>query len=80
MSQKNLNVQNKTHKFLIDKLKDERTLQIYKKFENNFNLKKNLVVNIKSLLLNVGVILDPLTLYKLITQYRYYHVNMRRIK
>ena len=23
----------KTHKFLIDKLKDKRTLQIYKKFE-----------------------------------------------
>ena len=33
MSPKNLNVQSKTHKFLLDKLKDKRTLQIYKKFE-----------------------------------------------
>ena len=27
--------QSKTHKFLLDKLKDKRTLQIYKKFENH---------------------------------------------
>ena len=44
MSQKNLNVQNKTHKFLLDKLKDSRTLQIYKKFESNLPSKKNFVV------------------------------------
>ena len=34
MSPKNLNVSKKTHKFLLNKLKDKRTLQIYKKFEN----------------------------------------------
>ena len=44
MSQKNLNVQNKTHKFLLDKLKDKRTLRIYKKFEKNFKIKKNAIV------------------------------------
>ena len=35
MSLKNLNASKKTHKFLLDKLKDKRTLQIYKKFESN---------------------------------------------
>ena len=35
MSLKNLNVSKKTHKFLLDKLKDKKTLQIYKKFEKN---------------------------------------------
>jgi tRNA(Ile)-lysidine synthase len=44
MSLKNLNVSKKTHKFLLDKLKDSRTLQIYKKFESNLPIKKNLVV------------------------------------
>ncbi len=44
MSLKNLNVSNKTHKFLIDKLKDKKTLQIYKKFEKNLNLKQNFIV------------------------------------
>ena len=44
MSRKNLNVSKKTHKFLLDKLKDSRTLQIYKKFENNLPVKKNFVV------------------------------------
>ena len=44
MSQKNLNVQNKTHKFLLDKLRDKRTLQIYKKFEKNLNVKKSAIV------------------------------------
>ena len=44
MSPKNLNVQSKTHKFLLDKLKDKRTLQIYKKFENNLNINKNFIV------------------------------------
>ena len=33
MSLKNLNVPSKIHKFLLSKLKDKRTLQIYKKFE-----------------------------------------------
>jgi tRNA(Ile)-lysidine synthase len=44
MSLKNLNVSKKTHKFLLDKLKDSRTLQIYKKFEINLPVKKNFVV------------------------------------
>jgi tRNA(Ile)-lysidine synthase len=44
MSPKNLNVSKKTHKFLIDKLKDKRTLQIYKKFERNIALNKNFIV------------------------------------
>jgi tRNA(Ile)-lysidine synthase len=44
MSLKNLNASKKTHKFLLDKLKDSRTLQIYKKFENNLPVKKNFLV------------------------------------
>ena len=44
MSLKNLNASKKTHKFLLDKLKDSRTLQIYKKFENNLPIKKKFVV------------------------------------
>jgi tRNA(Ile)-lysidine synthase len=44
MSLKNLNVSKKTHKFLLDKLKDSRTLQIYKKFECNLPAKKNFIV------------------------------------
>jgi tRNA(Ile)-lysidine synthase len=46
MSLKNLNVSKKTHKFLLDRLKDRRTLQIYKKFENNLPIKKNFLVAI----------------------------------
>jgi tRNA(Ile)-lysidine synthase len=44
MSLKSLNVSKKTHKFLLDKLKDNRTLQIYKKFESNLFIKKNFIV------------------------------------
>jgi tRNA(Ile)-lysidine synthase len=44
MSLKNLNVSKKTHKFLLDKLKDSRTLQIYKKFENNLPIKNNFII------------------------------------
>jgi tRNA(Ile)-lysidine synthase len=44
MSLKNLNASKKTHNFLLDKLKDGRTLQIYKKFESNLPVKKNFVV------------------------------------
>ena len=44
MSPKSLNVSKKTHKFLLDKLKDNRTLQIYKKFESNLPIKKNFIV------------------------------------
>ena len=43
MSLKSLNVSKKTHKFLLDKLKDRRTLQIYKKFENNLPNKTNFI-------------------------------------
>jgi tRNA(Ile)-lysidine synthase len=39
-----LNVSKKTHKFLLDKLKDRRTLQIYKKFENNLPVKDNFII------------------------------------
>ena len=44
MSLKNLNVSKKTHKFLLDKLKDNKTLQIYKKFEKNLPNKKKFIV------------------------------------
>ena len=44
MSPKNLNVSNKTHKFLLKKLKDKKTLKIYKKFEKGFNLNENFIV------------------------------------
>jgi tRNA(Ile)-lysidine synthase len=44
MSPKNLNVSSKTHKLLLDKLKDKRTLQIYKKFENYLNISENFTV------------------------------------
>ena len=44
MSPKNLNASNKTHKFLIDKLKDKKIFQIYKKFEKNLNLNQNFIV------------------------------------
>ena len=44
MSLKNLNVSKKTHKFLLDKLKDSRTLQIYNKFESNLPTKKIFLV------------------------------------
>ena len=44
MSPKNLNVSSKTHKFLLDKLKDKKTFQIYNKFEKNLNLNEDLIV------------------------------------
>ena len=44
MSPKNLNVSKKTHKFLLDKLKDRRTLKIYKKFEGELRINKNFIV------------------------------------
>ena len=44
MSPKNLNVSKKTHKFLIDKLKDKRTFEIYKKFESDIILNKDFIV------------------------------------
>ena len=44
MSPKNLNVPNKTHRNLLNKLKDKRISQIYKKFEKNLKLKENFIV------------------------------------
>ena len=44
MSLKNLNVSNKTHKFLLNKLKDKETFQFYKKFEKKLNLNDNFIV------------------------------------
>ncbi len=44
MSPKNLNALKKTHKFLLNKLKDRRTLQIYKKFETELTINKNFIV------------------------------------
>ncbi len=41
MSQKNLNVSSKTHRFLINKLKNKRIFKIYKIFESNLDLNVN---------------------------------------
>ena len=41
MSLKNSNASKKTHKFLLSKLKDKRTLKIYKKFEGELAINKN---------------------------------------
>ena len=46
MSQANLNVSKKTHKFLIDKLKDKRILKIYKRFERDLNINSDFLKNI----------------------------------
>jgi len=44
MSPKNLNVSKKTHKFLLNKLKDKRILQIYKKFERDLSVNEEFIV------------------------------------
>ena len=44
MSQKNSNVPNKTHRHLLNKLKDKRTFQIYKEFEKKILLNQNFIV------------------------------------
>ena len=44
MSPKNLNVSSKTHKLLLNKLKDKKINQIYKKFENSLNLNEDFIV------------------------------------
>ena len=46
MSPKNLNVSKKTHKFLLNKLKDKRILQIYKKFESDLVVNQDYIVAI----------------------------------
>ena len=44
MSPKNLNASNKTHKFILNKLKDKKTFQIYKKFEKDLKLNEDFMV------------------------------------
>tara|TARA_B100001173_G_scaffold153016_1_gene132694 strand:+ start:194 stop:1219 length:1026 start_codon:yes stop_codon:yes gene_type:complete len=44
MSLKNLSVQNKTHKFLLSKLKNKRIAQIYNKFERHLSVDKDFIV------------------------------------
>ena len=44
MSLKSLNVLKKTHKFLLNKLKDKRILKIYKKFENDLAKNQDFIV------------------------------------
>ena len=44
MSLKNLNAPNKTHKFLLNKLKDKKIFQIYNKFEKDFILNEDFIV------------------------------------
>ena len=44
MSPKNLNASNKTHKFLLNKLKDKETFQIYQKFEKDLLLNDDFIV------------------------------------
>ena len=44
MSPKNLNASNKTHKFLLNQLKDKQTSKIYKKFEENLKLSEDFIV------------------------------------
>jgi tRNA(Ile)-lysidine synthase len=44
MSLKNSNVPSKTYKLLLNKLKDKRIIQIYKKFENNLDINENFIV------------------------------------
>ena len=44
MSLKNSNVSKKTHKFLLNKLKDRRILKIYQNFESELAINKNFIV------------------------------------
>ncbi len=46
MSPKNLNASNKTHKNLLNKLRDKRIFQIYRKFERNFKLNQDFIVGV----------------------------------
>ena len=44
MSPKNLTVKNKTHSYLLNKLKNKKILNIYKKFELSLNINENFIV------------------------------------
>ena len=46
MSPKNLNASNKTHKNLLNKLRDKRIFQIYRKFENILKLNRDFIVGV----------------------------------
>ncbi|MDC0642098.1 tRNA lysidine(34) synthetase TilS [Candidatus Pelagibacter sp.] len=46
MSLKNFNVSKKTHKLLLDRLKDRRILQIYKIFESTLPINQNFVLGV----------------------------------
>ncbi len=46
MSPKNLNVPNKTHKNLLNNLRDKRIFRIYKKFEKTLKLSQDFVVGV----------------------------------
>ena len=46
MSPKNLNVPKKTHKNLLNNLRDKRIFQVYKKFENIFKLNQDFIVGV----------------------------------
>ncbi len=46
MSPKNLNAPNKTHKVLLNLLKDKQTSKIYKKFEKNLKLNEDFIVGV----------------------------------
>ena len=44
MSPKNLTAKNKTHNYLLSKLKNKKILNIYKKFESYLNINENFIV------------------------------------
>ncbi len=44
MSPKNLTVKNKTHSYLLNKLKNKKVLNIYKRFEKYLNIDENFIV------------------------------------
>ncbi len=44
MSPKNLNASNKTHKVLLNQLKDKQSSKIYERFENNLKLNEDFIV------------------------------------
>ena len=46
MSPKNLNASNKTHKNLLNHLRDKRIFQIYRKFENILKLKQDFIIGV----------------------------------
>ena len=78
MSQKNLNVSNKTHKNLLNNLRDKKIFQIYKKFENILNINQDFIVGVSggtdsmalSLLTKIYSIKNSLNAYYFIVDHR----------